>query len=782
MKSVCYKVLCVSFCSVAAVLGGFAQENQPAFKVADAVIVKARAEGSERAALRTAAQDLADIIAEVTGCEAAVYDEGQEPANTPAFYLGDTVAAKQAGIDGSGMRNGDWRMKCVPGRAFLFGKTAFAANAAVYDFAERHFGYFLFTPDCKAVFTFKPDIAVPVCDTTVKPAIYAREIYHAMFDGNKYPETKRLWERWTRAMAALVPGSVEGQYRVSRQTKSTCHTSFNYLPPEKWFKDHPEYYSMTPDGKRNGVRNAQSQLCYTNPDTYRLVREALFGFIEADRAKYPDNPPLVYDFTQQDNSSFLCLCPECKKVIAKYDRQPGGHQDGGDAGLQLEFVNRLARDARAKYPGVQIRTFAYVSSERAPKPGTIKAEPNVRIWWCDVYSKSDHTVPLRTPGHYNELQVRELEEWFELTSNVEVWDYMLYHRGGVEVTADAVKSDAQFFAEHNVPCIFMESENNRGRPPFYALNFYLMSKLYVNPNRDVDKLIRAFCRSYGPAAKEMFAAIQFLRGEIAAHPAKTNGDWHARNLPWLQDCTTMEKFAAMLKAAYDKVQGDDLYRGRIVPALATTWRNLMTEYKKRPAEKAKYAESQEKFRDYAKESARISFMEPKDREKAEKGVDETLDLLTMKFTDLPAELRDVPQDELVFVDANFRESGKRLPDPLSQRGQAVVAKTSLPMPCGVYDRQSKQSFTFGKKFGPGEISAEKYAWVKMGQCRIGRNSIFWFPGSWANDFVLKDFHILDDGLAVDPNWYDLWASARYEDGKIWIDRLTFRRIKPPKKK
>ena len=175
-------------------------------------------------------------------------------------------------------------------------------------------------------------------------------------------------------------------------------------------------------------------------------------------------------------------------------------------------------------------------------------------------------------------------------------------------------------------------------------------------------------------------------------------------------------------------------------------------------------------------------MEPKEREKAEKGVDETLDLLTMKFTDLPAELKDAPQDELVFVDASFRESGKRIADPRSPRGHAIMAKTSLPMPCGVYDRQSKQSFNFGRKFEPGEVSAEKYAWIRMGQCHIGRNSIFWFPGSWRCDFVLKDFHILDDGLDVDPNWYDLWASARYEDGTIWIDRLTFRRIKPPKGK
>jgi hypothetical protein len=751
-----------------------------AFNVSEAVIVKA-ATVEEKSGLNEAAKELSGIIAEVTGRDIPIYEEGKEPTHVPAFYLGETRAARNAGIDGALLRNGDWRMKGLKGKVFLFGKTAYAVNAAVYDFAERYFDYFLFTPDCKAVFTRRNDIIVPVCDVTVKPAIYVRDIYHAMFNSRKYPTTKKLWERWTKAHAACLPHSVEGKYRVSYQTKSTCHTSFAYLPPEKWFKDHPEYYSMTPDGKRRGVRNSQSQLCYTNPDTYQHVLAALLKFIAADRVKYPENPPLVYDFTQQDNSDFLCLCPSCKKVIAKYNRVEGGHKEGGDAGLQLEFVNRLARDVRTQYPDVQIRTFAYVSTERAPNPGSIQIEPNVRIWWCDVYSKSDHTIPLCTPGHYNEHQKKELEEWFSFTPNIEIWDYMLYHNRGLEVTADAVKSDAEFFAKFNVPCLFMECERSRGVPAFYDLNFYLMAKLYVDPKRDVEKLIRSFCRSYGAGSNEMFAAVQFLRGEIAVRPAPTSGDWHARNIPWLQDCATIEKFEAVVKKAYDNVQNDPVARSRIVPVLATTWRNLMGEYKKRPQEKKKYVEAQKQFQIYAKETARTVFMEPAERAKAEENVDKDIDRMTMVFDDLPAELRHVPTDKLLFIDASFRESGERVEDSLSSRKQAVKVKTELPMPCGVYDWPSKESFSFGNKFEEGELVSDKYTWVKMGVCHIGRNTKFWFPGSWRNTFVLSEFYILADGLDIDPNWYDLWASARYEDGAIWIDRLVLKRISPPQK-
>jgi hypothetical protein len=72
--------------------------------------------------------------------------------------------------------------------------------------------------------------------------------------------------------------------------------------------------------------------------------------------------------------------------------------------------------------------------------------------------------------------------------------------------------------------------------------------------------------------------------------------------------------------------------------------------------------------------------------------------------------------------------------------------------------------------------------VKLKTLHVGFETIFWFDGSWECDFNLKDFHILDDGMDVDPNWYDLWVSARYEDGTLYVDRLALRRIQPPKGK
>jgi hypothetical protein len=344
-----------------------------------------------------------------------------------------------------------------------------------------------------------------------------------------------------------------------------------------------------------------------------------------------------------------------------------------------------------------------------------------------------------------------------------------------EVNADAIKADAGFFAENNIPLVFMESEF-RGQP-LYELNYYLMSRLYVDPSLDLDELIRTYCRSYGQAADIMYNSFQYLRRRISALPAPTASDWHSRVLPWIEDPSTMRKFSAGLQMAYDALEPGNA-KARITSALAASWKQLVMVYKKDSDAAAAYADAQNKYRRYAKEAARTALMEPSARAKAEEAVDEMLELLTLKFKDLPEELKSVPDSDLVCIDYHATSKGLRFNDPVSERGCAVYAKDykKMPVSCGVYDKRSKNGFTF--KIRAEDVRSGVYSWVKLGRCYIGRDSLFWFPWSWRSFFALKDYHLLADGMDVDPNWYELWVSAREGDGGFLIDRLALRRVKP----
>ena len=750
-----------------------AEERETAIRLADAVVVRAvPAEKSAAAALEQTVVELTNVIFRTTGARAPVCDAA--PADAKAvIYVGE-AARTASGADLSGLRRGDWRVKAEPGKVYLLGMTPYAVNCAMVEFCERYCDYFFLTLDGDDPCTCRPERTVPVCDVTVRPAIYCRSLYHGMWNGNLYPTTKRNWVRLSRLRRSEIPSDVEGRHRVSSQVRG-CHSQYYYIHPDTYFKEHPEYYSMKADGKRSATFDFHSQLCYTSDAALDICYESLVRFIESDRAKNPADYPCIYDFTQHDNDDSLCLCPDCREVIAKYNRVPGGHKEGGDAGLQLEFVNKLARRIRAKYPDVQIRVFAYVSTECPPKENTIRPEPNVVIWWCDVYSHSDHTLPLETAGHFNRKQADEIDGWLKLTKNVQIWDYMLYENGFPEVSPEAIAADAKFFADRGLPAMFMETEYHD--QPFYLLNFFLMSELYVNPNMDVEKLIRTYCRVYGAAASEMEEAIRFLRTIERDEHAKTEGDWHNRLLPWLSRAN-LEKLAALLRTAYDKPGLTKAESVRIAEPLAATWKKLVMVLKQDPKAADAYAHAQREWVRYAKQVAHDGFMEPSRREKAAAQIDEELELLTLTFKDLPPELKSVPSDELVCVDHHF--GSPCVEDPKSERGKAVTVRTGdkyfagkLPVACGTYDFISKvgRSYKFDRLPADGS-----YAWVKLGPAYVGRNTSFWFPGSWQSSFQLKSFHILEDGLAVDPNHYEVWASARLEDGKFFVDRLALRRM------
>ena len=749
--------------------------KESAIRLADAVVVRTvPADSAQAVELEAIVVDLTNVICRKTGVLPRV--EGEAPADAKAvIYVGD-AAEKASGLSLSDLRRGDWRVKAEPGRVYLLGRTMNAVNSAMVEFCERCCDYFFLTLEGDDPCVRNPEHTVPVCDVTVKPAIYCRSVYHGMFDGRRYPTTKRNWERWSRVRRVETPSTVEGRYRVSEQVRN-CHSQFFYIHPDTYFKDHPEYYSMKADGKRSATFDFHSQLCYTSDAALDVCYDSLVRFIEKDRAKHPTCYPCIYDFTQHDNDDSLCLCPECKKVIAKYNHVPGGHKEGGDAGLQLEFVNKLARRIRAKYPDVQLRVFAYVSTECPPKEGTIRPEPNVIIWWCDVYSYSDHTLPLETAGHFNRKQADEIDGWLKLTKNVQIWDYMLYRNDFPEVSPEAIAADARFFADRGLPVIFMESEYHE--QPFYLLNGFLMSELYINPNLSVDKLIHKYCRVYGTAAPEMEEAIRFLRTAEREGCATTAPDWHNRLLPWLSRAN-LEKVAALLQKAYDKPGLTAAESARIAEPLAATWKKLVMVLKQDPKSADAYVRAQKEWVRYAKQVARDGFMEPSLREQAAAKIDEELELLTLSFKDLPPELKVVSSDELVCVDYHCGSPCVR--DPKSERGWAVTVKEgdesfkgSLPVSCGTYDFIGKISNGYKITELPADGS---YAWVKLGPAYIGRNTSFWFPGSWQSGFQLKAQHILEDGLAVDPNHYVVWASARLADGRLFIDRLAFRRVKP----
>ena len=101
-----------------------------------------------------------------------------------------------------------------------------------------------------------------------------------------------------------------------------CHTFAGLVPPEKYFKEHPEYFSLV-NGKR---QDGYAQLCCTNEDVIRLCTE---GILQGMRAAARS----VRVLRLAERLDKHCECDKCQALAKQEDSQMAP---------VLELVNRVA--------------------------------------------------------------------------------------------------------------------------------------------------------------------------------------------------------------------------------------------------------------------------------------------------------------------------------------------------------------------------------------------------------------------------------------------------------
>lgn len=633
----------------------------------------------------------------------------------------------------------------------------------VYEFLQQYCDVWNVAPGVIYTPKNKP-LSFGTVKKQLKPAIAKREIYHVGGDYTKR-DVKNNWRLFDLRNRISISNYMQrdffpytdSRYRFSRTAGNSCHSFYHYVSPEKYGKTHPEYFSMNRDGIRVMKRNAGGQLCLTNPDVKKIVYEHLLSSIRKDRKKFGDQAPKLYDFSQMDNTPYLCYCPECKKIIARYGN--------ADSGLLLWFVNQVAREIRKHYPDVTIRTFAYVNTEKIP--AGIRAEDNVLIQLCDLYSKSNHTLPLTHT--INKKRSEIVKDWKKTASKLMIWDYILQDGNEPIVPVDAVASDVKFFRSCGVKWIFMESEVRVGNPSaFECLKNFVLAQLYFDPEQDLEKLLDVYCRGYfGAAHKEMRAYLEHLRQGQKRNPTSSMNAWHLRELPHLT-IDFLRKGKDMVKKAMDKNK-DPQIALRILcemNVLDNALTRIFSAYPKFAKERQMLLKNLlpnrlKVLRSYGLIDSR--------RKKVEEAVRLPIEDSLVVFTDIPEELKKFPAGAIRFLGISRQFRGgvctRYVKDPDSKLPRVLGWFHSDPrkftemLGCGVYDNQRKKAFGTRIK----ATTDEKYHWRKIVRFKMGPSSYF-YALNWHAQFNLKGLYILADGVDKDndPNLYDIWVSIKFQ--------------------
>jgi hypothetical protein len=470
-----------------------------------------------RAEELTAAEWLANALRDVTGAEFAIKSEGAGDLPASQLLVGNTQAARDAGIDPLRMQSEEWQIRSVGPALVLAGGRPRGTIYAVCEFLEQHVGVLRLDP-FTAVIPARPSLDVAPLDRRGRPAFLWRQMFTGFPYG--YPAGGGpLIEQFVIGNKNNINGRTSsGDY--ARSVPDGVHTFGRFISSKEFAASHPEYFGMDAEGKRVtddlGSPSMWTQVCATNPDVRRISVERGRQFLLEERAaaqREGREPTTVLTLSQNDNTVNLCRCPDCSAL---------SDREGSESGLLLDYVNFVARGLKDEFPDLLVQTEAYNFTLTAPK--ALRPEPNAAVRFCDNYGFSDLTHPLASPR--NERPMKLFDGWREKQCVLGVWDYwrvFQQHPAGMFAPSSnlrALREDLRMFRAAGVQLMTVEAEDLFGAginadptsadmASFMPLRIWVGMKLLDDPDKDLDQLVDTFCRGYyGHAARPMRALLE----------------------------------------------------------------------------------------------------------------------------------------------------------------------------------------------------------------------------------------------------------------------------------
>ena len=399
----------------------------------------------------------------------------------------------------------------------------------VYTFLEK-LGCRWFAVDVSRIPKL-PSITVQPLDEIHKPAFEYREPY--------FTEARdRDWAARNKVNGNLMDldASTGGKVQYSG-------TSFyGLIPPELYFKDHPEYFALV-DGKRRGEA---AQICLTNADVLRLSIEKVLQIVQ-------QNPDASIFRVDQNDFWGWCECVNCLRV----EQEEGG----AHSGPILRFVNAIAAAVADQYPGKLIQTLAYAYSE--DPPAKVRPLPNVRVQLCPIGACQAHAYD---QCRYDAYIMIKLRAWAKITRNaLYVWHYNTDFSHYLRPFPDfgEIAADVPMFRRNGVVGLFMQGSVMPGGGGENApLRAYVTARLLwdtnVNVRCDIEEFHHAY---YGLAGPAMLAYFDLLQHVVSFPPAGQGDHCWCCSSPHFSDrfvAQAGQLFSQALAAAEDEA-----VRGRV---------------------------------------------------------------------------------------------------------------------------------------------------------------------------------------------------------------------------
>ena len=421
------------------------------------------------------AKDLQSYLKQITGAELPIVTARSDVApGKPVIVL--ELVKEVPGASGRETAKQAYRIQTDGESLVISAATELGLTYGVWGFLEDHLGCRFYDFRAKGlsyagpgyeVIPRRPTLRLGRIEDTQEPAFPLRGfIYYLTID---------TWLVKNRGGGFPTPryGGV-----------SASHSFYALIPPEKYFKDHPEWYPLR-DGKRQ--TDWSMGLCGTNPE---LAKELANRLME-QMAKHQD--PSVPIPAAQGDGFTGCECPECRALVAKEE---------SEAAPLILMLNRALEITGRTYPEHRVITFAYFDT--LPPPKTIRPHRNL---WITVVSSSRSANPagdqvgLIRNNPANRDYAQALAGWPKIApGRVTVWDWAHTSHPLIEwPNIFFIPDNVRYWQECGVAAPHLQV--CWGLCNWSWLRNWLFLKLAWNPQADAEKLVRQFLADYyGPRA------------------------------------------------------------------------------------------------------------------------------------------------------------------------------------------------------------------------------------------------------------------------------------------
>ncbi len=431
---------------------------------------------------RWAAQELQHWIKELSGAEFPIEETLKEPKDQ-AIVLGFNACAQGLlGPDAAQPGDGDeaFTYKNIGPAIAIWGGKDRGTMYGVMTFLERELGCRWYTPTV-SVAPKKDRFVFHYLNHTESPGIRVRNDFY-------FEAFEPIWAAHNKVNGAMSyreqPGGLECYWAV--------HTFYHFMPPDEFFDDHPEYYSLI-DGKRV---HDHAQLCLTNPDVLQIVTERVKQVMR-DQPEY-----LIYSVSQNDWHQ-PCQCDKCQAIVER---------EGSESGPLIRFVNQVAEAVEAEFPDKFIGTLAYTYTRTPCK--TIQPRHNVVIRLCSIeccFAHDFHHCP------ENESFVKDLEGWAAISPHLYIWDYVVNFSHYIMPYPNfhVLRANIQTFRDNKAIGIMEQAAYQSRGGEFAELRAYVIAKLLWDPECDVEALINDFMYGYyGRSGQYVRCYFDLLHGRL----------------------------------------------------------------------------------------------------------------------------------------------------------------------------------------------------------------------------------------------------------------------------